>query len=684
MVDAKGRILILEDDPEWGVILQDLLGRRGFVVRYASSYAEALRALRAELFHVAIIDLRLTEDPQDQSGMDLLRHIAQSDLDVPNCIVLTAYGTVETARDAFRDYKVWDFFSKFRLSPDELVTVVEEAAEDAIAKTRKVPSSLQETWDITSQNTARLEVDEFSFLATRIAYEFAQLLGLSDPVPGAVYGRLVAVQQDVVPIFSYIRLAPQIPVFFLKDHHLVESDLDDLRYLFAHRLNPSVRVAFLILFGQAQDVENARLLLNERLRRPYAYDIFPMGWEDILRVVASRDPHRSLRRMLLSAIDLLMVSPFVTSAPVPNNMFFGREVELREIVEHATTANYALIGGRRIGKTSILYHLKLIRLLAVGLQSYYLDCSTTLDQASFLEAFARVLLLDLSDRSDPFRVPQKALESFTRLVDQVSEEEPIIILLDEVDKLILADRAAGYPLFTEFRALAQRNQCKFVLAGERVLREALRDPAGPLFNFGSEMLVGRLGFRAVKELVTRPMKQLEIELIDEGAIVRNIYDFTSGHPNVVQRLCQRLIIRLNERQHRRITSDDVEAVIADPGFLRRDFLDTFWERASILEKLVSLVMIKDGMARTLRGVRSALTREGIKADLNSVDSALERLVDLRNILKRTPTGYEFAVTAFSHVLSQSQRLDDLIALNRDFYQAQGDTVVIDHSIPEEQ
>jgi hypothetical protein len=141
---------------------------------------------------------------------------------------------------------------------------------------------------------------------------------------------------------------------------------------------------------------------------------------------------------------------------------------------------------------------------------------------------------------------------------------------------------------------------------------------------------------------------------------------------------------LNERQDRRITLEDVEAIITDPDFLRRDFLDTYWERASILEKLVSLVMIRDGTARTLTGVRSALAREGINANLNSVDGALERLVDLRNILKHTPTGYDFAVTAFLHVLSQSLRLDDLIALNREIYQAQGDVVVIDRPIPEEQ
>jgi hypothetical protein len=48
-----------------------------------------------------------------------------------------------------------------------------------------------------------------------------------------------------------------------------------------------------------------------------------------------------------------------------------------------------------------------------------------------------------------------------------------------------------------------------------------------------------------------------------------------------------------------------------------------------------------------------LRNNSIEAPLAVVDAALERLVDLRTILKRTQTGYEFAVMAFPRVLTQS-------------------------------
>jgi len=182
-----------------------------------------------------------------------------------------------------------------------------------------------------------------------------------------------------------------------------------------------------------------------------------------------------------------------------------------------------------------------------------------------------------------------------------------------------------------------------------------------LFNFANEMLLGPLNFHAVEELVTRPMKQLEIELVDEKAIVDCIWAFTSGHPNVVQRLCRRLIERLNERGTRRIMLEDVNAIIEAPAFQRDDFLSTYWEAATSLEKIISLLVADDENVRTLRIVRQALAeRCNLHPKAREVDDALQRLVDLRSILKRTPTGYEFAVEAFPRVVAGTMTLEDML------------------------
>jgi hypothetical protein len=120
-------------------------------------------------------------------------------------------------------------------------------------------------------------------------------------------------------------------------------------------------------------------------------------------------------------------------------------------------------------------------------------------------------------------------------------------------------------------------------------------------------------------------------------------------------------MRLNEQGTRRITPDDVNAIIEDPGFQRDDFLSTYWEAATFLDKIISLLMTDDENVRTLRTVRRVLAeRCDLQVKAREVDDALQRLVDLRSILKRTPIGYEFAVEAFPRVVGGTMTLKDML------------------------
>ena len=105
----------------------------------------------------------------------------------------------------------------------------------------------------------------------------------------------------------------------------------------------------------------------------------------------------------------------------------------------------------------------------------------------------------------------------------------------------------------------------------------------------------------------------------------------------------------------------------DQDFIRKDFFDTYFSRASTLEHLCALAMAGDHQLRTLTSIQHALERYEVNATLNQVDAALERLVDLRNILERTSDGYDFAVTAFPKIIARSRRLSDWIGLRREVF-----------------
>jgi len=464
---------------------------------------------------------------------------------------------------------------------------------------------------------------------------------------------------DVILPFSVL------PVLFLQKQRMAHGDLARIRRLLESSVGTTCKVALLVVFANHDNLQEARRLLRGTMKEAFAYDIICPSREDLRTIITASQGQAALRRLVLSQINLTSVSPFVTWGPTRDTMFFGREKELREITEHADTASYVLLGGRRIGKTSILKRLERVRLPAAGFRALYHDCSFTPTQAELVQAV-------VTDKSWFPETPSSTSRSLDRVIKALLKDKPLVILFDEADKLIEPDRRAGYSLFNTLRAITNSGRCRFVLSGEQALRTELVNPNSPLYNFGNEKLIGRLDFRAVEELVTRPLKQLEIELEDDAEIVQRIWNLTSGHPNVVQRLCQRLIVRLNERGDRRLTLDDVETVVSDPDFLRKDFLNIFWERATALERLCSLSMAANENSCTLSALQEALITRGIQVELSQVDDALERLVDLRNILQRTSTGYEFAVTAFPEIIAKTARLDDLIALNRETFQHHGD------------
>ncbi|MDY6874662.1 MAG: ATP-binding protein [Chloroflexota bacterium] len=514
----------------------------------------------------------------------------------------------------------------------------------------------------------RLELSPPQSEVERIVIEALGLLAR------ALSGIIVAVPQDILQDrgrLYVLDLAPwdsplpsQLPVLvWLAAAVPGMGEIEQLSRRLLSQFGAVRRVAVLIdLAGDDPARRTSMPELLEKLRQVFAYDFVPLGQEEIARILIARKPRAALAHLVLPHVNLISISPFVLTGPAPDTMFFGRELEMRKIAERIASNSYVLIAGRRFGKSSVLLRLHRVRLPAAGFRTIYHDCSTTPTAQALLSATIR------DWRPEP---PSDSPLTFADLLRSPPDDSPLVLLLDEADKLVPADRADGWRLFNMLRALSNSGRAQIVLSGERTLRDALRDPGSPLFNFANEVLLGPLDRRAAEELVTRPLQQLEIDLVDEAAIVRRIYDFTSGHPNVVQRLCHRLIERLNERGTRRVTLDDANAVIKDPGFLRNDFLSTYWEAATSLEKIISLLMADDEDLHTLRAVRRALLeRCDLRPRAHEVDAALQRLVDLRFLLRRAPAGYEFAVEAFPLVAAGTMTLDDMLEILAEEYQEQ--------------
>jgi DNA-binding NtrC family response regulator len=105
----RGRILVVDDEPDIRETLEALLSQENYHVELASNAAEGLKRLEASSFDLVLLDLMMP----DKSGMQVLEEIRARDHETP-IFLITAYGSVQVAVDALKrganDYfpKPWD------------------------------------------------------------------------------------------------------------------------------------------------------------------------------------------------------------------------------------------------------------------------------------------------------------------------------------------------------------------------------------------------------------------------------------------------------------------------------------------------------------------------------------------------------------------------------------------------
>ena len=117
-------ILIVDDDQEMRDLLKDILEDHGYPVAVAREGREALEHLERNEFLVVVVDLRM----KGMDGAELLHELVQHH---PTCnvIMMTAFGTVESAVDAMKQ-GAYDYLTK-PIKTVELLVTIEKALREA-------------------------------------------------------------------------------------------------------------------------------------------------------------------------------------------------------------------------------------------------------------------------------------------------------------------------------------------------------------------------------------------------------------------------------------------------------------------------------------------------------------------------------------------------------------------------
>ena len=170
------KILIIDDDVTFSLMLRTWLGKKGFGVDTAADIAAGRRLLAEGSYDLVLSDMRLP----DGDGTDLLQWIAERGVTVP-VIVMTGYAEIRNAVVSMK-LGARDYVSK-PVQPDELLRKIREAldaphpetAVSASAATAPAPAKPRRKGD-RALDEGELNYIEGHSDASRKLYEYVRLV----------------------------------------------------------------------------------------------------------------------------------------------------------------------------------------------------------------------------------------------------------------------------------------------------------------------------------------------------------------------------------------------------------------------------------------------------------------------------------------------------------------------------
>ena len=541
------------------------------------------------------------------------------------------------------------------LFPDEDVLWKEKPPRVELAELRRTQTFLR-NWQAAQ---GRLDnASAFRAAASRLADQLCSLLGFTR-ISSRTYHSLVSFVVEGLTL--RLRVPSRFPIVFMRKARFAAEDIQDLRALM-DILHSTSYFALLIVFGEssASDPLPTTSQADElrTLAKETAHDLIVLDFQDLFSILIAKRRERQLTRLLLRQMDLTVVSPYVTFGPAPENMFFGRDQEIKVITRTIQDASFAIVGGRKIGKTSLLMHINRLLAQTPAIAPLYLDCQAITDHATFFDAIrARWQLASVGQASG-----LSTAESFEQALALLPRQDALpVILLDEVDGLLAFDKTQQYKLFRALRALSQEKRCRFVFCGEQVLNQELQDAQSPLFNFCQALPLSFLTPESVRRVILEPMEEMGVSLAEPDALATQIAELSSRHPNIVQYVCQQLLVQLNTRATRVITPEDLQAV-GESRYFADYFLSVIWGSATPLEKLISLAMIEHPLCtlhELMTILNERLAREGATVSEAALQQALDHLT-LCSVLDRERQYYAFAAHSFPDIVEGSQDMPALM------------------------
>lgn len=227
--------------------------------------------------------------------------------------------------------------------------------------------------------------------------------------------------------------------------------------------------------------------------------------EELTAILLEPEPEPVLNRILARQLMLTRISPYQTRGGLTRtSRFFGREQELAKVLDRELS-NYLVIGGRQLGKTSLLKELERRYSHRQDIQTYYLS----LRDHRLTVRLAMIAEMD----------PDSSLSEVMSALSQRELGRKVLVMVDEADLFMRFEREHQYPTLQEIRSLSDEGLGYFIFAGFwDIYESAMYDYQSPIRNFGETIRIGALGYSACREMVVQPISQLGLSFASDDLI----------------------------------------------------------------------------------------------------------------------------------------------------------------------
>jgi len=348
-------------------------------------------------------------------------------------------------------------------------------------------------------------------------------------------------------------------------------------------------------------------------------------------------------------------NPYITGVPVRGSqVFYGREDQFAYVKERLLTEREGIVllfvGGRRSGKTSIMYQI-LDGRLGDQFLPVFLDMQFTGQpgDAGFLARLADSTIEAVHDERlvrEYYDFDQgNPIVVFDRLLGdakQIFPDRRMVFLVDEAEILHgkLESGEISGAVLTYMASILENRQVSFFFTGSRGLGEVTGEAWQRLLAKGDYRNISFLSRQDTARLVEEPVAGS----VSYGpGVVESICELTNGQPFYTQLICSNVVDHLNGVQENALTAAGLEEVVGTIVNNPPPQLVYEWEEFSQQECIVLSLLSEvsegpsdpAGPSELLQAVEENNYPLDLKED--ALHITLEAMYE-RNVLERTEEG----------------------------------------------